>query len=91
MDKWQVEIIYKDKTINRKYEIETIEDDIIIEYDEKTSTIPEYLYLNIINKGDLNIDISNMDEIYLNKIENGEYLGEQYLFWQSKNNWLGVM
>lgn len=83
MDKWQVEIHYKDGSINKEYYIQYIEDDIIIEYDDKTSTIPEYLYLNILDGQELNIDISNMEEIYINKIEDSEYLGEQYLFWMS--------
>jgi hypothetical protein len=80
---WQVEIHYKNKTINTDYKIQYIEDDIMIEYDEKTSTFPEYLYLNTIDDKELNIDIVDIDEIYINKIENDEYVGEQYLFWKS--------
>lgn len=80
MDKWQIEIHYKDGSIKTEYEIFYIEDDILIEYDEETSIIPEYLYLHTIDDNELYIDMTDIEDIYINKIENGEYLGEQYLF-----------
>lgn len=87
MDKeyYEVEIHYKDNTYNTEYKIRYIEDDIIIEYDDATSTIAETLYINSIDGKEVNFDIKNIDEIFLNKIcENGE-CEDSYLFWEADN------
>lgn len=78
---YEVEIHHKDNTYNTDYKIKYIEDDIIIGYDE-TSTVADTLYINPIEGEEINLDIKNIDEIFLNKIyKNGE-CEENYLFWE---------
>jgi hypothetical protein len=81
---YQVEIRYKDGTIDNKYYIKNLEDDIIIEYNDKLEK-EDGLYLNTIYGQELTLDIINIDEIYINEIEEG-YTEDRYMFWMNLND-----
>lgn len=78
MEYWEVEIHYKDKTTNSDYHIEDAIDSIVVTYDDNLM-IEDGLYLNTLNYGELTIDLSNIDIIYVNHIENG-FCDDYYVF-----------
>lgn len=77
---YQVEIRYQNGEIEKEFYIKNIEDDIIVEYDDEGRE--DGLYINTTNKGQIRKDISNIDEIWIEYIEEG-YVEDRYLFWTS--------
>lgn len=75
---YQVEIKYKKGNINKEFYITNTKDDIVVK--NKDEENESSLYLNTINKGKLNIALLDIDEIWIEYIEEG-YTEDRYLFW----------
>ena len=80
MEYWEVEIHYNNKTTNSDYHIEDTIDSIVITYDDELK-IEDGLYLDTLNHGELTIDLSNIDIIYVNHICD-EFCDDYYVFWE---------
>lgn len=81
---YEVEIHNKNGSIDKQYHIKNPEDDIVVCYDDKTSTKEENIYLITLDNKEIYLDINDIIEIYLNQIEEG-YTEDRYMFWMNLN------
>lgn len=79
---YEVELYYIDGTVEAICHLENIIDDIIIEYDDETSTKEEGLYINPIDGEERTISLDNIDEIYIIEVDEYGYIEDRFLFWR---------
>ena len=79
---YEVELYYTDGNVEDICRLENIIDDIIIEYDDKTSTKEEGLYINPIDGEERTISLDNIDEIYIIEVDEYGYIEDRFLFWR---------
>lgn len=83
---YEVEFYYKYGTSEAICTIKHIEDDIIIEYDDETSTKEERLYINPIDSEERTISLDNVAEIYIIEVDNYGYIEDRFLFWRKESS-----
>jgi hypothetical protein len=82
---YEVELYYTNGTVESICKLENIINDILICYDDETSTKEEGLYINPIDGQEQTISLDNIDEIYIIEVDKYDYIEDRFLFWRRES------